>query len=769
MKKPTRVWHPVKKISIPRTVLDQVNGNELLARALVHRGLLDAQGISAFFDPDKYAPFTPDRIEEVQAAREMIFESIDKREPILVWGDFDVDGQTSTAILVSALRKLEANVSYHVPVRARESHGVSWDILENYLSSGIKLLITCDTGISACTAIDKARDQGLKVIVTDHHQIPVKVLAANCIINPQYWPKEHPLATLSGAGVAFILAKSILEKAGHASAVDTLYDLTALGLIADLALLYQDVRYLVQRGLKVLRNPKRPAIRKLIDLAEIDPDFLNEEHISFALAPRLNAVGRLGDANQVVEFFLSEDEVFLDEFSRKIESLNGERKLLCSHVFQAALAQIESSRSLTSDPILILSALSWPAGVLGIVASRLVELFYRPVIILTVDENGLAKGSARSVEGFDINAAISACEDLLLGFGGHPMAAGLSMKEKDLPEFRHRINRIGAEKLKDLTEIESLQIDDFLRFDDIHLDTVEALERLAPFGPGNPAPVFSSMNLVVESATPIGKGKEHLLVYVRDEHQNTRKIVWWQGAGNPIPDPETHFDLAYKIRASNYRGKLDVQMEWIDWRLTEIPEIDLQPVFHFEISDRRGEVNVVPQLKDLMLEPDHLLWGEGINLPGILLSDRLHLHKSDTLVIATIPPGRPEIQNVVNIVHPEKVILYSLHSATISSSELISRVAGMWKYAIRQGNFENILERMAVQLNTRTLLIDLCLKYLLTLDKIAVPEDAKEHLTDFQTITAEQSKSLHQGIIQLIHEINEFHKYYMRAAPAELF
>lgn len=769
MKKPARVWQVLQKATVPQAVLDQVNGHEQLAQALIRRGISDPQTIPGFLDPGKYIPFSPDEIVEVRTASEMIFKSIDKRDPILVWGDFDVDGQTSTTILVSTLRKLGANVAYHIPIRASESHGVNWDVLKGYGSSGIKLLITCDTGISAHAALDQARDQGMKIIVTDHHQIPSKIPDADCIINPQFWSKDHPLANLSGAGVAFILTRSVLENMGHSDYVDTLYDLTALGLIADLALLHQDVRYFVQRGLEKLRSPQRPAIQKLIGISEIDSKFLIEEHISFALAPRLNAIGRLDDANPVVEFLLSEDGSFLDEFSHKIETLNGKRKLLCEHVFQAALSQIESSRTLESDPILILSAPSWPAGVLGIVASRLVELFYRPVIILTTGKDGMAKGSARSIEGFDIHSAIAECDDLLLGFGGHPMAAGLSMKEQNMAEFRRRMHHLGAERMKNLSEIEALQIDDFLRLDDIQLETVETLEQLAPFGAGNPAPVFASVNLVIESASPIGKGKEHLLINIRDDHQNTRKIIWWQGVGNPIPDPETHFDLAYKIRASTFRGKPDIQIEWVDWRLTEIQTIELQPAFHFVITDRRKEANAFPQLRDLMAEPDHLVWGEGIDLPEITMIDRLHLQKAGTLIIATIPPGRTEIKNVLNIVLPDKIILYSLRSPLLSGQQYLSRVAGMWKYAISHDDFDHLIERMSAKLNTRTLLIDLCLRYLLSLKIIEIPERAKEHFSNFHSISSEQSGSFKKGIDQLINEINEFHKYYLRAAPEELF
>jgi single-stranded-DNA-specific exonuclease len=749
-------------------VLKTVNGNNLLAGALVRRGLTDPQAISAFLNPKYYKPFSPDQVPEIASASERILKGIINHDPILVWGDFDVDGQTSTTILVSTLRKLGANVSYHIPIRANESHGINPDILRQYISDGVKLLITCDTGISANPAVDLARDQGLVVIITDHHQLPAILPNADYIINPQTWPQDHPLQTVSGAGVAFILARCILEKSNQSDFIKALYDLVALGLIADLANLKKDARYFVQLGLAELRNPQRPAIQKLLKLAEIDPDFLNEEHISFALAPRLNAIGRLGDANPVVEFFLSDDEVFLNEFSRKLEILNGERKLLCSHVFQAAMAQIESSRTLESDSILILSAPSWPAGVLGIVASRIVELFYRPVIIVTVNENGLAMGSARSIEGFDITSAIAEGKDLLLNFGGHPMAAGLSMKEKNLAEFRRRMNRIAANRLSAMTNIEALQIDDYLQFDEINLEIVQEIEQLAPFGPGNPALVFASRNLVVEKITAIGKGKEHLMVAVRDEHQNTKNVIWWQGVGNPVPDSETHIDLAFKLRSSNFRGKPDVQMEWVDWRLTELPNVPMQPSIQFEIIDHRGDSDELPQLMQFAKEPDCLIWSEGVSIPEVTVVDRLHFQKTNTLVLATIPPGRSELQHAIKIVQPQKVIIFLIQPEKLGAQDILAQIAGMWKYAIRQNDYENIIERMAARLNTRVVLIELCLKYLLASKKINIPENAEEYLPNLKLIKSDRPYELLLGIQNLIKEISEFREYYMRAAPAEL-
>lgn len=768
MNKPERAWQIAERIAIPESILQSVNGNELIASALYQRGIIDQYTIQSFLDPSKYHPIEPENLPEVVRAVDFVISAIQKKEPILVWGDFDVDGQTSTAILVSTLRTLGAKVSFHVPVRGPESHGINPDVLQSFLASGIKLMITCDTGITANPAIDLATKNGIKVIITDHHQLPGDLPNADVIINPQFWQSDHPLRTLSGAGVAFILARALFESTGHTGEIESLYDMVALGLVGDLVELKKDTRFLVQQGLEKLRDPKRPAIQKLITKAEINPEFINEEHLSFSLVPRLNAIGRLGDSNQVVDFFLSEDEEFLEQFSLEIEKLNGKRKLLSEQVFQAAISQLNSSLSLSTDPILVISGPSWPGGVLGLVASRLVGLYFKPVIIFSTSENGLAIGSARSIEGFDLYQAISSCRDLLVSFGGHPMAAGLGLKPESLPEFRRRIIKYSAERIESLISVRTLQIDQVLSFDQILLEQIQEMEKLAPFGPGNPALVFASQNLILENSTPVGKGKEHLSVTVRDEKKNLRKMIWWQGAGNPLPDTENPVDIAYKLRTSNFRGNLDVQMEWIDWRPSVQTPISIQNLPKYDITDLRDREEPEILLTQYSKQSNTVIWGEGIVLPGGSVFDRFHLHEAETLVIATIPPGRQEIEDAISIVNPKKLVLFPMHPEDLKISDILTKVIGMWKYATSKNDFANIIGRMSSKLNTRSILIEYCLKYLFATNELQISEEIPANLIEKMSSSSSDSAKFLADIKKILSEINAFRKYYQRANFADL-
>jgi single-stranded-DNA-specific exonuclease len=323
-------------------------------------------------------------------------------------------------------------------VRARESHGINLPVLEQLINQGVELLLTCDTGISAHEALDYAQSRAVPVLVTDHHDLPPSLPNALALVNPKRLPEDHPLATLPGVGVAYKLAEELYRRAGRPEASAALLDLVALGIVADLALLSGETRYLLQCGLQALRQTRRLGLQAMLELAEIAPQNLAEEHISFVLGPRLNALGRLADANRAIELLTTQDMGRARILALELEGLNAERKLLTDQVFQAAQAQIEADRSLLDEAALVLAHPAWPGGVVGIVASRLVEYYHRPVVLLSAPPGQLARGSARSVEGINITAAIAANQRLLNGFGGHPMAAGYPWRSSACPKSAGR-------------------------------------------------------------------------------------------------------------------------------------------------------------------------------------------------------------------------------------------------------------------------------------------------------------------------------------------
>jgi single-stranded-DNA-specific exonuclease len=694
-----RTWLEPRAIPIPEDLAQTVEGHPLVAQTLARRGIVTPEAARAFLDPAHYTPTSAFELPNLAAAGARLEAAIRQKESIGVWGDFDVDGQTATAVLVSTLRALGADTRFHIPVRERESHGVNLPLLEQMIAAGARLILTCDTGIAAHEAIEFARRQGVDVIITDHHALPEILPPAHAVVNPRLLPAAHPLATLSGAGVAYKLAEALLQTSQPASLQpSTLLDLTALGLVADLATLTGEARYLVQRGLQTLRQAGRLGITAIMESAELNPAWLTEAHIGFVIGPRLNALGRLADANLSVELLTTTDLSRARVLAATLEGLNARRQLLTSQVFQAAQAQIQRDPALLDEPALVLAHPAWPAGVIGIVASRLVERYHRPTILLAAPPGELARGSARSIEGCDITAAIAAQSDLLASFGGHPMAAGLSIDPERLPEFRRRLGRTLRQTLDTAHITDELQIDGELTLPEISLALVEDLGRLSPFGPGNPPLALAIRSLVVKSHTAIGRGDEHLQIIVEDEQGNTRKVLWWQGAGGDLP--QGRFDLACTVHASDYRGQREAQVEWVDARPLETPVSLAISTPAIELVDYRGQPHPMAVLQRLIAEQEVQIWREAeaqekLAMMGIAGRHRLELQPGPALVIWTTPPGPQELQAALAQASPTSVYLFGIDPEGAGLEPFLKRLAGLTKYAIKATEGKTSLAALA--------------------------------------------------------------------------
>jgi single-stranded-DNA-specific exonuclease len=686
-----RTWLEPQEISVPSELADMVGGHPLVAQTLARRGITTPAAASAFLDLSHYQPIPPTELPGLAAAASRLADAVRQHEPICVWGDFDVDGQTATTVLVSTLRALGAEVTFHIPVRERESHGVNLPALREVIERGAKVVLTCDTGITAHEAVDYACQQGVDFIITDHHDLPPTLPKALAIVNPKLLPDNHPLGTLPGVGVAYKLAEELCNLirplSFHAS---SLVDLAALGIVADIAVQTGEARYLVQRGLEMLRKTERPGLKALMESAELNPAWLTEEHIGFVIGPRLNALGRLADANLSVEFLTTQDISRARVIATILEGLNARRQLLTSQVFQAAQAQIEREPALKEDPVLVLWQPAWPAGVIGIVASRLVDHYERPVVLLASPPGELARGSARSVPGCNITAAIAEQKDLLANFGGHPMAAGLSLEAELLPEFRRRLIHTIQRMMEGVRTETNLQLDGYLALPELSLDLVEDLQRLAPFGPGNPALVLVARNLSLTKHSLIGRGDEHLQLIVEDENGNLCKVLWWQGGGwlstvrNTLQ--QGRFDLAFTVRASDYRGARDIQVEWVDARPLE--EITLaESVPRIEVVDYRQQEHPLANLKQLAAEREIQVWGEAeavqkLSVVGITARRRQELTNGPALAIWTTPPGPGELQAVLELAAPEVVYVFGVDPEAMDQHAFLKRLAGLVIYAL---------------------------------------------------------------------------------------
>ncbi|MFP4395808.1 MAG: single-stranded-DNA-specific exonuclease RecJ [Anaerolineales bacterium] len=698
------IWQEPPPAEAPEAVRELVGGHPLVAKTLVRRGIAQgpnsAAAARAFLDPAAYTPAPASELPDMARAVARLAAAIEREEHICVWGDFDVDGQTSTTLLVEMLRAVGARVSYHIPVRATESHGIKLPFLKPILAEGVDVLLTCDTGISAHEPVAYAQRHGVDVIITDHHELPPTLPDAAAIINPHRLPEDHPLATLPGVGVAYKLTQALYAHLGRPAAATRPYlDLVALGIVVDVAEQVDDTRYLLQKGLEALRHTPRLGLQELMKLAKInDPTQLDTEDIGFRIGPRMNALGRLDDANVIVDFLTTDDLTQARILASELEALNERRKQYCDQVEKAAEAQIAADPSLLGYAALVLSNPAWPPGVIGIVASRLSERYLRPVVLIAAPPDELGRASARSVAGCHITEAIAAQSDLLEHFGGHEMAAGLAIRPENIPAFRRGLSRAVAAQLAGKEIRPTLQIDGYVTLPELSLELVDDLGRLAPFGAGNPPLTLATRDLTVVGHRELGRTGEHLRLTVQDRAEEEQEVVWWRWRGAPLP--RGRFDLAYTIRANDYRGRR-LQVVWeaarpieseaeagvamgepaaptiVDYRREPSPELLLRPLLEKSESEAVG------------------IWREGPESETVPGRDRFDLAEADTLVVWTCPPSGAVLRAVMEAVAPDKIYLFGVLPGLADASSLLKRVAGLVKYALRAEEGRISLERLA--------------------------------------------------------------------------
>lgn len=766
MNPPDLTWvEPLEQLIPPELV--SLSEHPVVMQALIRRGITNLNQAQAFINPGLYPLASPLDLPDMDAAVARLQQAVENREKIAIWGDFDVDGQTATALLAQTLNLLGAKYMWHIPIRAHESHGVNLTGLERLIQSGAQLLLTCDTGITAHAEVDFARRHHLDVVITDHHTLPPTLPDAAAVVNPQRLPDHHPLHPLCGVGTAYQLARELLQQNRMGEKEQLLRDLVALGTIADVAALTGDNRCLVQTGLQAFRDSPRPAIAAMLSLSAVNPASLNEEHLSFIIAPRLNAIGRLGDANPIVSFLLTEDKAQISSITQELEALNASRKLLCDQVFKAALEKLQQEKTLQDDDILVLEHPNWPAGVIGIAASRLVERFHKPVILISAEPGGTGRASARSIEGINITQALADNQNLLTGFGGHAMAAGFSLSSEKIPRFRRAMNQTICQMTTDNPPVFNLPIDAFVDLKDITFDLVESIEHLAPFGAGNPPIVMASRGLVIKSQAVIGKTKEHLQAIVEDSSSESRKILWWQGAGSPLP--EGSFDLAYSARAVNFRGQRAIQLEWLASRqIDSTAAIQIQT--RIEVVDRRRCSDPVSLLTALAGQSDTALWMEGEKSPPVQGADRYHLKPAQNLIVWNIPPGRDEWMTILRAVKPRQVILFGIRTGAENPQAFLNQLAGLVRYCLKENKGKTSYQSLAVATAQREAAVKAGLLWLACKGFITFEEDEEGSLT-FQSpgkVDSIQIKRVESELNSLMAETSAYRAYYLRADPAHL-
>ncbi len=770
-------WLDPQPIPIPASFADVsaqlstgLKLHPLVEQTLLRRGISRPEDVEAFLHPDANPP-TP--FPDIEKAVDRILLAIRKKEKICVWGDFDVDGQTSTTLLVQTLRALGANVSYYIPIRGKESHGVHIESLKPIIDGGVKLIVTCDTGITAHEAIDYANSRSVDVVVTDHHDLGETLPNAKAIVNPKMLPEDHPLKYLAGVGVAYKLAEALLDNrprtADHESSIvhrlssADLLDLVALGLIADVALLKGETRSLAQKGIQALRNTNRLGLKVMADLASTPLDTLTEETIGFTFAPRLNALGRLGDANPAVELLLTQDSARARVLAAQIEGLNMQRRMLTSQVFQAAEAQLKANPALLEEPAIVLAHPGWPGGVVGIVANKLVERYHKPAILLNESEDGIMRGSARSIEGLHITEAIATQKNILRGFGGHPMAAGMSFDADKLNEFRRGLGKAIEKQLGSIVfEEPTLQIDAWLGLQEINISLADTLEMLAPFGAGNPSLTLATRNVKLKSVSTIGKAKEHLRLNIEDADGNIQSLLWWGGAGEELPEDNSTFDIAYSLRASTYRGQKQATLQFEDFRITEEQAVEVQNA-RLEIRDLRLQ----PSL--LNLQPSTLIWAEGSD--KAVGKSRRELQQADELSIYTTPASPADLRKALEIVKPKTVYVFAIPPAEEKPDEFLAHLAGLCKFVLNQRGGKTTTSELAAAMSCRESAVQVSLEWLSATGQLTVTME-DDNLT-LSKETREKNPYLQAELFValrgILNETSAYRKFFATADLTKIF
>ena len=496
----------------------------LTARLLAVRDLPDAEAARAFLSPTLATLLDPFLMDGMDLAVERIARAVRDREPIAIYGDYDVDGLTATALLTRFFGALGTEVTSYIPHRLDEGYGMSMQGVESLQQRGTRLVITVDNGIGCAAEVGRAHELGMDVVVTDHHQPEGRTPEAAAVVNPNRADCPYPFKNLSGCGVAFKLAHALARHLGLDAAqakplLFSLLDLVALGTVADVMPLTGENRPLVRHGLYELERTRKPGLRALVNMLGVGDKPFSPETVGFILAPRLNAAGRTGNATDALDLLLTENEARAWELAKYLDHLNQDRRKLESDVLEEALAQLAEDPCPAEElPVLVVAGEGWHAGVVGIVASRLVDRFGRPAVVLGI-EGDTARGSARSIEGFDLLAALTLCSDLLSEFGGHRMAAGLSLPASRCGALRDALRHHVADLLEPGTLKPRLDIDTHAEASELTVASLRQIDGLRPFGQGNPAPIVVLENCRLVSE-PVEVGGKHLKMRLFQESQN---------------------------------------------------------------------------------------------------------------------------------------------------------------------------------------------------------------------------------------------------------
>ncbi|MBF0523042.1 MAG: single-stranded-DNA-specific exonuclease RecJ [Candidatus Omnitrophica bacterium] len=534
----------------------------IVAQLLMNRGISDTVEAKRFLQVSRKDLYDPFLLKDMDKTVERIEKARRKKERVLIYGDYDVDGVTSSALLIKTLRALGLEVINYIPHRVDEGYGLNHEIAPIAKKQGVSLLITVDCGITANSEIETLNALGIEVIVIDHHEPSELLPKAFAIINSKRKDCEYPCKDLAAVGT---VAKLIQALTGEMT--DETLNLVALGTISDVVPLTGENRIFVKEGLATIHITKNKGLRALLDVAKIDGKELSPFHVGFILGPRLNAAGRMDSAQTALDLFLTEDTKQAQQLARALEAHNLDRQRQQRDIVQNALEMIEQNVNFNDQKVIVLNKDGWHRGLLGIVASKIVEKYYRPAIVISTD-NGVGSASARSIEGFHLYEALSRCSTLLVDYGGHKGAAGLTIKEENIDLLRKQINQLADELLEVKKLVPTILIDCAIDLGVINLELAQLIKSMEPYGEGNPSPVFCSKNLTVTSR-PMVMGRETLKFWVTDGSQKISAVGFGMAKYQDMITPKAKIDLAYEIIIDDWNKAPTPQLKLKDIKLAD--------------------------------------------------------------------------------------------------------------------------------------------------------------------------------------------------------
>ena len=543
-----------------------------ISQILKNRGIETEKDSEIFMDPSLDYLRDPFLMKDMEKAVKRIQEAIAKNEKIWIYGDYDVDGVSSTSILCIYFNSINYPVNYYIPNRLEEGYGINEDAIKLINEQGCNVLISVDCGITSVKEVELAKSLGIDVIITDHHECQTEIPNAFAVINPKQEDCNYPFDMLCGCGVAFKIIQALTPKEEFKYTMNNYLEIATLATICDIVPLVDENRIIVKNGLKLMKEGCNLGLRELTKVCGIETDKIGSSHIGFSIGPRINAAGRLGYSYLGVELFTTQSKEEAIEIASLLEEKNNERQMIEAKMYQEAEAIINSDERYKNDKVLIIANEGWQHGVIGIVASKLTEKYYKPTILLTI-EDGEATGSARSIKGFSIFDALMKCSDILGKFGGHEQAAGLSLNEEYIDELRNRVNEFADYSLNQEDLIENIAVEFELDEDAIDFNLIEELHRLEPFGMSNPSPRFILRNCEIKDIFKLGKEKNHLKLNLskKNTYESIGFNMSYLAEGYNIGDK---VDVLFQLDENTYMGNRKIQFLLKDIRMAYPKDID---------------------------------------------------------------------------------------------------------------------------------------------------------------------------------------------------